>query len=166
MDEIVEAFDGAPVKVELKNGSEKFRTGAVQHDFDLLSFWKWSTSDLVSNTARGVLAEYIVAKALGITEEIRTEWRAFDLETPEGIKIEVKSAAYIQVWKQARHSPIQYLVRKRLGWDAETGKLETVPRRHADVYVFALLNHKIRQTIDPLDLAQWEFYVLPTQELD
>lgn len=36
----------------------------------------------------------------------------------------------------------------------------------ADIYVFALLAHRIKLTIDPLDLDQWKFYVLPTSVLD
>lgn len=159
-------FDGTPLKVARKTGREKFRNGATECDFDLLSFWQWGASDLVGNTARGVLAEYIVAKALGIADVLRDDWRPFDLQTKDGLKIEVKSAAYIQSWKQDKPSIIQYGVPKRLAWDAKTGKLGTEVRRHAEVYVFALLNHKIRETIDPLDLAQWEFYVLPTKVLD
>jgi len=34
------------------------------------------------------------------------------------------------------------------------------------VYVFALLHHAERATVDPLNVAQWEFYVLPTRMLD
>lgn len=40
------------------------------------------------------------------------------------------------------------------------------PSRHADVYVFALLKHQERDTLDPLNIAQWEFYVLPTRTLN
>ena len=32
--------------------------------------------------------------------------------------------------------------------------------------MFALLAHTDQQTLDPLDLSQWEFYVLPTTLLD
>jgi hypothetical protein len=32
--------------------------------------------------------------------------------------------------------------------------------------VFALLAHAEQETLDPLDLTQWEFYVLPTRVLD
>ncbi len=32
--------------------------------------------------------------------------------------------------------------------------------READVYVFALLAHTDKSTIDPLDLDQWQFFVL------
>ena len=40
------------------------------------------------------------------------------------------------------------------------------PTRSADVYVFALLTHRDQGSIDPLDLGQWEFYVLPRTVLD
>jgi hypothetical protein len=80
-----------------ETGGEVFRRGKVKLPFDLLSFWKWSCSDLVSNATRGILAEYIVARALGLAKNgVRDEWAAYDLCTPEGIKIEVKSAAYLQ----------------------------------------------------------------------
>jgi hypothetical protein len=34
------------------------------------------------------------------------------------------------------------------------------------VYVFALLAHHHQATLDPLDVAQWEFFVVPTDTLD
>jgi hypothetical protein len=34
------------------------------------------------------------------------------------------------------------------------------------VYVFALLAHQNQATLDPLNLVQWEFYVVPTAVLD
>ena len=39
-------------------------------------------------------------------------------------------------------------------------------RRQAEVYVFALLAHQHGATLDPLDVAQWEFFVVPTVTLD
>ena len=41
-------------------------------------------------------------------------------------------------------------------------------RRQADVYVFALENCTIQDMVNPnpLDLSQWEFYVLPTSKLN
>lgn len=44
--------------------------------------------------------------------------------------------------------------------------MSTERRRQADVYVFALLAHEDKTTIDPLDVTQWQFYVLPTFTLD
>lgn len=82
-----------------KAGTERFVVGSPELlAADVLSFWQWSASDLVSNTMRGVLAEYIVALAMGIdTEEgVRREWDAYDLLFEGKIEVEVKSAAYIQ----------------------------------------------------------------------
>jgi len=47
-----------------------------------------------------------------------------------------------------------------------TNKLADVPQRHADVYVFCLLKHEDKQTVDPLNLHHWDFYVLSTAELN
>ena len=34
------------------------------------------------------------------------------------------------------------------------------------MYVFALLAHKDKATVDPMDVGQWEFYVVPTRVLN
>lgn len=150
-----------------KTGAEGFHRSGKNLGFDLLSFWQWSTSDLVSNVTRGRLAEYLVARALGLASEgVRDEWAAFDLLTPSGIKVEVKSAAYIQSWHQRALSSVGFVVPKTLAWDAGTNVQAREARRQADVYVFALLAHIDKATIDPLDLGQWRFYVLPTSVLD
>lgn len=150
-----------------KTGSERFRSGDSALDFSVLDYWRWSTSDLVSNTARGILAEYIVALALAIPtdEQVRDEWAPFDLETPAGIKIEIKSAAYVQNWKQARFSRISFGTSKTLAWDPESGTLSSEPKRHADLYVFALFAQR-ETPIDPLDHDQWKFYAFSTSKLD
>src|SRR6185437_7501462 len=51
-------------------------------------------------------------------------------------------------------------------WDTETGAFAAESRRQADTYVFALLAHREKETIDPLNLDQWEFYVVPTSALE
>ena len=146
----------ARLKIDRLSGAEAFHEEGLSAGFDVLDFWRWSTSDLVTNTTRGVLAEYIVTRALGLpTAGVREAWRAFDLKTEDGLRIEVKSAAYVQSWSQKRLSTIQFVVPKSLGWDADTNVMETQAHRHADVYVFALLAHQDKATIDPLNLAQW-----------
>jgi hypothetical protein len=52
------------------------------------------------------------------------------------------------------------------GLDAETNVQEAEARRQVDVYVFALLAHTDQPTIDPLDMSQWQFFILPTSVLD
>jgi hypothetical protein len=148
------------------SGSEPFCDGEHELGFNLLSFWQWSTSDIVSNATRGVLAEYLVAQAIGAASGVRDEWAAYDLDDPRGIAIEVKSAAYIQSWHQERYSTITFNYPKTLVWDPEANLQSSVKKRQAQVYLFALLSHKDQATLNPLDVSQWEFYVLPTATLD
>ena len=150
-----------------KNGNESFHSDGQSIGFDLLSFWRWSCSDLVSNATRGRLAEFIVAKALGITTDcVRDEWGAYDLKMLEGIKVEVKSAAFVQSWHQDKLSKINFLTPKTREYNPDTNKLAQEQRRQADVYVFALLSHKDKPNIDPMNVSQWCFYVVPTRKLD
>ncbi|MFZ6037702.1 MAG: hypothetical protein ACOYU1_05605 [Bacteroidota bacterium] len=154
-------------KASLKNGNECLTDNGLNTNYNLLDFWRWSVSDLLSNATRGRFAEFIVGTAIGInSENLRDEWDAYDLITDDGIKIEVKSAAYIQSWDQKRFSTISFSIKPTKYWDAETNIYRDEPKRHADVYVFCLLKHKDKNTIDPLKMEQWDFYVLPTYRLD
>lgn len=157
----------ARVKTIRKTGAERFCCGDREMDFTLLDFWQWADSDVLGNTSRGRIAEFIVARALGLgITDVQNEWEPFDLKTPDGIKVEVKSAAYVQSWFQKKLSQISFVVPPRRGWDAETNKVEQEVKRHADVYVLALLVHQDKSSINPLDLSQWEFYVIPTGKLN
>src|SRR5947209_3226614 len=51
-------------------------------------------------------------------------------------------------------------------WDSATNQLATDARRQADLYVFALLAHREKPTLDAMDLSQWAFYLLPKAILD
>ena len=155
------------VHASRKTGAEPFRNSSEQLPFGVLDFWQWSCSDLLSNATRGILAEYIVARALAMgATGVRDEWAAYDLQTPEGIKVEVKSASYLQSWHQTKLSNISFRTPRTLAWDPDTSVFGKVPARQANVYVVAVLAHKDKSTVDPLDLAQWEFFVLPTTVLD
>lgn len=158
--------DYGRIRPERRSGHEHFCDGVGELGFDLLSFWQWSSSDVVSNATRGILAEYLVAQALGAAAGVRDEWAAYDLLLPDETTVEVKSAAYVQSWHQDRLSTITFGCRKTLAWDPETNQMAEVKCRQAEVYVFALLAHKDQATLDPLDVAQWEFYVIPTAWLD
>lgn len=132
----------------------------------LLDFWQWMASDLLSNATRGRLAEYLVASDLGIASGVRREWIAYDLTMSDGTKIEVKSAAYVQGWTQRRPSIISFDIRPTLGWDPDTALFGDAQRRQADVYVFCLLSEQDAKNVDPMNVAQWRFFVLATRVLD
>jgi hypothetical protein len=149
-----------------RTGGERFRCGPEPLPFDLLSFWQWSASDLASNVLRGRLAEYLVAQALGVADRVRAEWDAYDLRSLGGTKIEVKSAAYLQSWAQKAPSAISFDIAPTRFWDAASNMMAAEPCRQADLYVFALLAHEDKATLDPLDVGQWRFFVLPTAVLN
>ncbi|MDT3404428.1 hypothetical protein [Mucilaginibacter terrae] len=155
------------LQAQLKTGSEPLIADGNRLGFSLLDFWQWSVSDILSNATRGRFAEFIVATATGIDiKQVRDEWAAYDLETPDGIKIEVKSAAYLQSWYQKVLSKISFSIKPAFYWDYETNKPSPVAKRTADVYVFCLLHYNDKQTVNPLNLDHWEFYVVATAQLD
>lgn len=129
-------------------------------------FQAWALDDLLANTTRGLLAEYIVAKAVGTLKTKRVEWDRYDLYIDGIGGVEVKSAAYVQSWEQTGSSVISFAIGPKTGWDAGTNTSAASPGRCADVYVFCLLNGTDRQHVDPLDVEQWTFYVLPTSVLN
>lgn len=149
-----------------RTGRERFHVGGQHLPVDVTQFWSWSASDLLSNTLRGRLAEFIVATALGRADGIRQEWDDVDLRLADGTSVEVKSAAYVQSWQQREPSKIRFDIAPTLGWDAETNVTSDEVERRATVYVFCLLGAPDRLDVDPLDLGQWRFFVLPTRVLD
>ena len=155
-----------PIAATRKTGDEFFIAINGGEQLTLRDFWQWSCSDLVSNATRGILAEYLVATALGLHKEIRKEWDSYDLKTPSGTRIEVKSAAYIQSWFQRNFSTITFGIRPTLAWDYKTNKQAKDKIRQANVYVFCLLHHKNQDSINPMDLSQWTFYVISTKQLE
>lgn len=142
----------------------------------VLDYWRWSGSDLLDNAQRGVLAEFLVARALGVTDEFRAEWASYDIRY-RNRKIEVKSAAFAQSWPQEAPSMISFNIAPQKGaWDPKTNEWEPLdsPRRTADLYIFSLLRRPDgkdrcdpnRYESNPLDLRHWEFRVLDTATLD
>lgn len=155
------------IKATPKIGNEHLTFNKKSVGYSLLEFWQWSVSDILSNATRGRFAEFIVGTAVEMNpKRLRDEWDAFDIKTDNGIKIEIKSASYIQSWNQKNFSAISFSIRKARYWDPNAGMSEDEAKRHADLYVFCLLKIKDQKMIDPLKLEQWEFYVLPTYKLD
>lgn len=155
-----------PTKITRKTGEETFVSKRELKKISLVEFWQWSTSDLLTNTTRGILAEYIVATDLGIDKTLQNDWESYDLTSKNGLKIEVKSSAYIQTWYQTKLSKITYNIRPSTKYNPKTKRFEGKPQRHSDYYIFCLLNHKNQETINPLNLDQWTFYILSTRILD
>ena len=145
------------IQTEEKSGKESFLFNGIKQDYSLIDFWSWNQSDLIENRTRGILAEYIVKKALEIKSNDRIEWDEYDLITEAGVKIEIKSAAYIQTWEQTKYSNISF--------DISVNK-RSKSERKSDFYVFCLLDCKNQNDINPLKLEQWTFFVVKTVEIN
>ncbi|MBE0684612.1 MAG: hypothetical protein IH585_01295 [Anaerolineaceae bacterium] len=142
-----------------------FVNGCEDTNFSIGNFWQWAYSDLQQNNIRGILAEFIVAKALNITLSVRDTWDDYDLKTPDSIKIEIKSGAYLQSLEQAELSNIVFTGLCGQAWDAENGCRGGDAQFRADIYIFAVQTSKTHDEFNQLDLTQWEFYLLPQKEL-
>jgi len=147
-------------------GSEKFHDHGELVNFSVLNFWQWSASQLAANNLRGHLAEFLVAQALGLADGQRVEWDSYDLVTESGIKVEVKSSAYLQSWDQSELSKIGFGIAETQAWDEKQGRRTTESQRNSDVYVFCLVDTKDQSQLDITDTAQWKFYVTRTSELN
>ena len=145
------------IQTEQKSGKEKFLFNGIEQDYSLIDFWIWNQSDLIENRTRGILAEYIVKKALEVKSNDRIEWDDYDIITDTGVKIEIKSAAYIQTWEQTKYSNISF--------DISVNKRSNSERK-SDFYVFCLLDCKTQNNINPLNLDQWTFFVVETTEIN
>lgn len=149
------------ILIEKKSGDEQFVSDYSNPNINLSSFWKWSSSDLLTNTTRGILAEFIVASALDLVENPRNGWESWDFRLKTGVKIEVKSAAKYQTWKQKKCSPIKFTISKKYEWNDDTGEYSSERFRSADIYVFCEL-----KGIYPMSLDNWDFYVLLTERIN
>jgi hypothetical protein len=150
------------IKTIKKTGKEPFLLNNEELPFDVLSFWQWSSSELLGNALRGVLAEFIIASALGITKKPREEWDAYDLITSAGLKIEVKSSSYLQSWEQTKLSKIIFGIQPTEDILVNNGE----KIRRSDIYIFCVLSHQDKNTVNPLNLSQWDFYILDTDILN
>ena len=150
------------------NSSEKFLNSENLpiSDKTIGDYWQWAFSDLIGNTERGVMAEYLVAMASGSERPVRNSWEPYDIQSANGTKIEVKSAAYVQSWAQSKLSQIRFSIRKTLEWVPEENRFGKDRKRHSGLYVFCVLTEKIKSEVNPLDIEQWEFYLMSTQLMD
>ena len=72
------------VPPKLLDGREPFHGPGAGQSLQLLDYWRWSSSSLLDNTNRGILAEFLVSVTLDLHKEPRIEWQDYDLQTASG----------------------------------------------------------------------------------
>lgn len=159
-----------PLPPDFLRGDMPFLGTGIPSSLHLRDYWRWSASCLLDNTTRGVLAEFLVAKALRrfVRERPRSEWDAYDLHAEVGgrdITVEVKSSARVQSWAQRKLSRPQFRVAPTRKWNPATGRYSEHPLR-ADIYVFCLFAAATVNThAAALNVDHWRFRVATGSEL-
>jgi hypothetical protein len=138
------------------DGNERF----VGLDATVADFWRWAFSDLRDNTTCGILAEFLVAQAVGAQRELRIGWDNYDVQSSDGTTIEVKCSALLQSWTQKEHSKLVFGRSSAREFDASRNEYSADPKVRAEVFVFAVQTQADPATYDILDLTHWEFWVV------
>lgn len=151
---------------ERKTGGEHIMFDGMPTGYLLQDFWAWNSSNLLNNTLRGAYCEFLVSAAVGADlTGVNDDWTPYDILMPPDIRLEVKSASYIQAWEQSKLSSIQFSIRPTRAWNP-IGGYESEVRRQSDSYVFCLYKETVRDRADPLNLDGWDFYVIATKTLN
>jgi len=159
------------------NGNENLINDGEYLPYSMLDFWKWAYSNLILNVSRGTFAEFIVKSALELhgiagNTEMKTGFDPYDLEGPiiestnQYSRIEVKSAAFVQLWDIKHPERASFSIAPAKMPD-ETGDYphDAERQRNNDLYVFALYTATDRRR-NILDLSWWDFFVLPTYKIE
>lgn len=136
--------------------------------FSVLDFWQYAYSQLEG--LGDTLAEFFVAKALGITKaENVNYWTAYDMAY-RNKRIEVKATRYVHPWNthisKVRTFSIEPTNNSYWG-NSEDGVNDGKKlSRQSEVYVFCLNSNMDIENSDPLKVDDWLFFVIPTFEIN
>lgn len=142
-------------------GEEKFIFNGNDLPFDYLDFWQFQYSNIYN--LQEYIAEFLVAKALGTNKPYNTDyWTLYDISY-RNKRIEVKQTSYYHPWNEGSKVSEQRTFNiSKANSNYETVGSENRFERQNDIYVFCLLNGNTKETSYPLNLNNWEFYVVPT----
>ena len=141
-------------------GNEVFTYCGEETDMTVLEYWRWLYSELFD--LQSSIAEYIVAKALGLEKASNVgDWTLYDIEY-RSKRVEVKETSYLHAW-QADEAPKSQArsFRIRKAHDVYQDSASELHRQN-DIYVFCLNTGETRKAANPLQLEHWEFYIVPT----
>ncbi|MDY4488820.1 MAG: hypothetical protein SPE18_12355 [Candidatus Limivicinus sp.] len=141
-------------------GNETFTLNGSETDMTILEYWRWHYSEIFD--LQDTIAEYIVGKALGLTEAQNVgSWTLFDM-LYRNKRIEVKETSYYHAWQtdEEKKSPARVfsITKSYSRYQDNTSTFE----RQNDIYIFCLNTGETRKDSNPLQLEHWEFYVIPT----
>ena len=136
--------------------------------FSVLDFWRYAYSQLEG--LGDTLAEFLVAKALGIEKaENVNYWTAYDMAY-KSKRIEVKATSYVHPWNtkisKIRTFSIEPTSNSYWGNSKDGVNGGKKLSRQSEVYVFCLNSNMNIQSSNPLRIDDWVFYIIPTFEIN
>ncbi len=145
-------IDGKPAIINGKNSK-------------ILDFWQTMFSRLESNTLRGKVGEYIVSWALSVDNRPQDPWQAFDLLSPNGKRIEVKTTSFVQDWEHGEENRTpKFVIKPTRNYTSDKG-LAKDTSYNADIYVLCYYSWLDKKTTDVTNLNHWKFWVFSLKEL-
>ena len=154
-------FDRKPI--DLLDPEKKLTDGGKPLGFTAIDYWRFQFSKIWD--AYEEVAEFIVAKALGMEKPYNKNGSTlYDIDY-NGKRVEVKTTAYYHSWrKDGEYSESRVFdIPETQGQHNEMGPIRV---RHNDVYVFCLNTGKNKADADPFEMSHWEFYVVPTSVIN
>lgn len=150
--------------MDLLTGKEKFKLSGKDTDIDVTSFWSYSFSNLMDKEDE--IAEFLVAKALGIDEPSnKLYWTLYDI-LYRNTRIEVKQTSFYHGWTKERSKTLAFDIAPRDGSNREEPFCEPGLHRQNDIYVFCIVDGGSFEDSYPLNLDAWKFYIIPTSVIN
>jgi len=144
------------------NNNGKFIFNNNELDFGILDLWKSKYSNIYN--MQDVIAEFLVEKALGIDKAQNTDyWTLYDILYRD-CRIEIKQTGYYHPWNEnGKISNIRRFGITMANSNYEFEELENKFERQNDIYVFCLNTGETKEDSNPMNIDNWEFYIMPTK---
>ena len=149
--------------VGLLSGEEQFTDNGKPVGFSVRDYWSFQFSNLWDT--QEIIAEFLVAKALGLAvPDNKNGWALWDI-TYRGNRIEVKETGYFYSWQKDGKTSDARSFGITKAYSEYKDNNSTFERQN-DIYVFCLNTGRTMEESNPLDLVHWEFYVVPTSTIN
>lgn len=131
----------------------------------MLDFWESKFSNIYN--MQDVIAEFIVEKALGIDKAQNIDyWTLYDI-LYKNFRIEIKETSYYHPWNEnGKISKQRMFGITKANSNYETVEMENKFERQNDIYVFCLNIGDTKESSNPMNLNNWEFYIIPTSVIN
>ena len=146
-------------------GNEKFLFQNKELEFSSLDLWKYKYSNIYN--MQEVIAEFLVEKALDMEKAWNTDsWTLFDI-LYRNKRIEIKETSYYHPWNEGGETSKQRVFGiTKANSNYENQNEENKYERQNDIYVFCLNTGTTKETANPMEIHNWEFYIVPTSVIN